>query len=88
MSGKAIVAGPIGVTQPRNTDALPEFKFSHARTRCIHATDDFVARNVGQFGPRQIAINRMQVRAAYAAGTDLDANFIGTGQRVGALGQL
>ena len=84
---KTIVAGSIGVTEPRNTDALPELEFSHARAQRIHAPDDFVAGNNGQFAPPQIAVDHVQIRAAHAACTDFDANLIRTRQRIVAFVQ-
>jgi hypothetical protein len=70
----AIKTGPAGVTEPGNADAFTHPQAFDASTDRIDPTDDLVARDDGQMGIWQFAVDDMQVGAADAASQYLDAN--------------
>jgi len=85
---RAIGADAAGPREPWNADALADAEGIDAGAEFIDAADDFVAGNDGEFWVGEIAIDDMQVGAAYAAGGDFYADFAGAGAWVGEIGPL
>jgi hypothetical protein len=74
LAAKTVRADATVVSEPRNADALTHAQPCDARPDHIDATDDFVAWDDRHLRIGQFAIHNMQVRAADAAGGNLDSN--------------
>jgi hypothetical protein len=64
-----------GEAKPWNTHALAECKSADAGSQCRYTSHNLMARDDGQLGVGQLAINDMKVRAAHAAGRNLHQDF-------------
>ncbi len=80
----AIGAGPIGMAEPGHTDPRAKLEVD-AFARRLDAADNLVPRHDRQLGIGQLAVNDMQVGAAYAAGFDPNPNLPRSGRRIGPL---
>jgi hypothetical protein len=74
------------VAEPRNADALTHAQPFDACPDHIDPADDLVARDDRHFRIGQFAIDDMQVRAADAAGGNLDSNLTRPGLPIGEIG--
>ena len=82
----AIGTDATGVAEPRNADALTHVQLVDARPDHIDLADDLVARDDRHLRIGQFAIDNMQVRAADAAGGNLDSNLTGPRLPIGKIG--
>ena len=83
---QTIRADAAGMTEPGNADAFTHPQAFDASTDRIDPTDDLVARDDGQMGIWQFAVDDMQVGAADAASQYLDANLARSRMPVGEIG--
>ena len=86
-TARTVVAMATGAAKPRDSHALPKDKTFYLRAFFHHDADDFVTENERQLGLLQIAIDHMQVGAAYTAGMYLEQDFTSSGFGPGQFSQ-
>jgi hypothetical protein len=62
-------------TEPRHANALPDFKLVDCAADQVDAADDFVSRDDGKLGIRQLTIDDMQIGTAHPAGRHPQSHF-------------
>ncbi len=84
----AIRADAAGVAEPWDPDALAQFQPGDSGSDNIDPADDFVTGDDRHKRVRKFAVDDMQIRAADAAGGDLDADLPGSWLPIGQFGPL
>jgi hypothetical protein len=78
---EAIRTGAASKAEPWNTHAFVEREVGDAGGARRHTADDLVAGHEGQRRIGQLAVDHVQIRAAYAAGGNLDEHLARPGRR-------
>src|SRR5438093_5201655 len=77
----AVRANLAGPSEPGNADSRADGMRRDTLAERRNAADNLVPRNDRQLRVRQLAVDDMEIGAAYAAGLDLHEHFTGAGPR-------